>query len=75
MIKTLQKHGNSRALVIEKPLMDLLGIKDDTKLLLRVDGHNLIITPTNIGLGPKRVNQSLKKMRKRYGSMLKHLAE
>lgn len=30
MIKTLQKHGNSMALVIEKPMMEALGIKEDT---------------------------------------------
>ncbi|TSA03743.1 MAG: AbrB/MazE/SpoVT family DNA-binding domain-containing protein, partial [Nitrospiraceae bacterium] len=30
MIKTLKKHGNSMALVIEKPIMEALGIQADT---------------------------------------------
>ena len=75
MIKKLQKHGNSRALVIEKPLMELLGIGDDTLLQLTVEGQSLIITPVDVGIGPERVKESLKKMRRRYGPMLKRLAE
>ncbi len=32
MIKTLTKHGNSYALVIDKPLMEILRITPDTPL-------------------------------------------
>ena len=75
MIKRLTKVGNSHALVIEKPLMDALGITGETPLQVRVDGHNLIISPVDVGAGSERVDQSLKKMRKRHGRMLKRLAE
>ena len=30
MIKTLTKHGNSAALVIERPILDLLGASAET---------------------------------------------
>lgn len=75
MIKTLQKHGNSMALVIEKPMMEALGIKEDTPLQLTLNGNALIITPTNVGAGRERIEESLKKMRRRYGPMLKRLAD
>jgi antitoxin component of MazEF toxin-antitoxin module len=32
MIKSLTKHGNSLALVIEKPILELLGADADTPL-------------------------------------------
>jgi len=75
MIKTLQKHGNSMALVIEKPMMEALGITEDTPLQITLNGNALVITPANVGIGQARVEKALKKMRRRYGPMLKRLAE
>ena len=75
MIKTLKKHGNSMALVIEKPIMEALGIQADTPLQVTLNGNTLMITPTHVGVGQERVKQVLKKMRRRYGAMLKRLAD
>ena len=75
MVKTLQKHGNSQALVIERPLLEALGIDGDTPLQVTVSGNSLIITPINVGIGPETVANSIKKLRPKYGKMLKHLAE
>ena len=75
MVKTLQRHGNSHALVIEKPLMEALGITEKTPLQIHVDGANLIVTPVGVGFGPAQVKQSVARMRKRYGTTLKRLAE
>ncbi len=75
MVKTLQKHGNSQALVIDKPILDALGIDKDTPLQITISGNSLIITPTNVGIGDEAVAKSIKLLRPRYGRMLKHLAE
>lgn len=45
MLKTLSRHGNSYALVIEKSILDLLNIKLDTQLDVTTDGQSLTITP------------------------------
>ena len=45
LTKKLSRHGNSRALLIEKPILDLLGIDDETMLQLHTDGESLILTP------------------------------
>jgi len=74
VVKTLQKDGNSQALVIEKPLMDALGIGPDTPLQVVISGSSLIITPVNIGVGRERVQESIKRLLPRYGEMLKNLA-
>jgi len=75
MIKTLQKHGNSQALVLDKPVLDALGITGDTPLQLTVSGNSLIVSPANVGIGPNDIADSLEKLRPRYREMLKNLAK
>ena len=75
MVKTLQKHGNSHALVIDKTLMETLGIEADTPLQVTVSGHTLVVTPANVGFGKDKVKASIKRLRPRYGRMLRNLAE
>ena len=75
MIKTLKKHGNSMALVIEKPMMEALGINEETPLQVTVSGNALVVTPANVGVGPERMKAVIKEIRKRYGPMLKRLAD
>jgi antitoxin component of MazEF toxin-antitoxin module len=43
MRKKLTKHGNSQVLVIDKPILDLLGWTMATELKLSTDGKRLII--------------------------------
>lgn len=75
MIKTLQKHGNSQALVIEKALMEAIGIQADSPLQITISGNSLIITPVHVGVGRERVAEAIDKLRPRYGTMLKNLAK
>lgn len=75
MVKTLKKHGNSHALVLEKPLMDAIGVSSETPLQVTVSGNSLIITPVNVGLGEDAVKSALARLRPQYGEMLKNLAK
>ncbi|HLC15368.1 MAG TPA: AbrB/MazE/SpoVT family DNA-binding domain-containing protein [Thermodesulfovibrionia bacterium] len=45
MIKKLTAHGNSAALIIDKPILELLRISMNTPLELSTDGKKLIISP------------------------------
>jgi antitoxin component of MazEF toxin-antitoxin module len=45
MIKKLSAVGNSLALIIEKPILLLLGIDRDTPLEIKTDGEGLTIRP------------------------------
>lgn len=45
MIKTLTAVGNSYGLIIDRPILDLLGIDKETPLEVRTDGEALIIRP------------------------------
>ena len=48
MTKRLSSVGNSAALIIDKPILELLGIGMDTDLDIHTDGHNLIISPVTL---------------------------
>jgi antitoxin MazE len=45
MTKRLQTIGNSAGIIVDKPILELLGITMETDLELTTDGHSLIITP------------------------------
>lgn len=74
--KKLTKHGNSYALIIERPILDLLGIDSETLLQISTpDGVSIIITPVKNKALQHRFSTSLKKINKKYGRTLKRLAE
>jgi antitoxin component of MazEF toxin-antitoxin module len=75
MTKTLIKHGNSLALVIDKPVLDLLRITPDTPLELATDGDRLLVSPVRDKKRRERLRAALVKINRKYGNDLKRLAE
>lgn len=75
MIKKLTKHGKSWALVIDKPVLDLLNIDPDTPLELSTDGQALLVTPAKPAARKERFQAALERTNRKYGRALKRLAE
>ncbi len=75
MTKTLIKHGNSLALVIDKPILDMLQISPDTPLEVTTNGDALMIHPIRDKARQRRLRDSMGKINRRYGDDLKRLAE
>ena len=75
MVKKLIQHGNSMALVIDKPIMEMLKITSETTFELSTDGKNLILSPQTEHDQEKNILKSLEKINKKYGSVLKKLGE
>lgn len=75
MIKKLTPHGNSKALVIEKAILDLLNINDQTPLEIVTDGANIIISPVRKTTREKAFRSALVKVNAKHGATLKKLAE
>ena len=75
MSKTLIKHGNSLALVIDKPILEMLRISADTPLELTSDGDSLLISPVRDANRQKKLKGSLRKINSKFGDDLKRLAE
>jgi antitoxin component of MazEF toxin-antitoxin module len=75
MTKKLSKHGNSLALVIDRSILDLLGIDERTALEISTDGRALVIVPAHGKRRGKRLQDALTSCNARYGKALKRLAE
>jgi len=75
MVKHLTQHGNSAALVIDKPVLELLRITMKTPLELTTDGRNLIISPVRDERRSIRFRAALEAINRRHGKTLKALAE
>ena len=75
MIKRLTKHGNSLALVIDRGVLELLGIDADTPLSLTTDGKCLVVAPVRDAKRRKAFRAALEEGNRRYGKMLKRLAD
>lgn len=75
MVKKLTAHGNSAALVIDKPIMELLHITMDTPLDISTDGKNLIVSPVTDPAREKAFNAALKRVVSKHGKTFAKLAK
>jgi antitoxin MazE len=73
--KNLSKHGNSLALVVDRAILDLLNIDENTPLDISTGGQSLLVSPAPTAKRRKRFEQALATTNKRYGRALKRLAE
>jgi antitoxin MazE len=76
MVKRLIKHGNSLALVLDKPVLDLLKITEETPLEIEtLDGKSLHIKPVKSTGARKDVRTALDQTNKKFGKTLKNLSK
>ena len=75
MKKRLIRHGNSLALVIDKPVLEMLRISADTPLELTTDGDSLLISPVRDEARQERLRTALGKINGKFGDDLRRLAE
>lgn len=75
MIKTLTKHGNSLALVIDKPILELLHVRAETPFEIITDGRSLVLTPVREKAEEKKFNDALAMVHKRFGNAMRELAK
>ena len=74
MIKKLTKHGNSAALVIDKPILSLIGATADTLFNMTTDGVSLILTPIRDEEEEKRFRDTLDRIANRYKKAFEKLS-
>ncbi len=75
MVKKLTRHGNSLALVIDRPILDLLKIDPETPLEVTTDGSQLIVAPAKPTPRRKKFEAAQQWAHKRYGGAFRKLAE
>ena len=74
MVKKLTAHGNSAALVIDKPIMELLHITMDTPLEISTDGRNLIVSPVTDPARDKKFRAALNRALSKHDKTFAKLA-
>ncbi len=75
MLKKLSRHGNSLALVIDKGVLELLNIDDQTPLEITTDGKLLLISPVRDEERSRQFQEALRKTNTKYGRAVKRLAD
>lgn len=81
MIKKFSKHGNSLAVLIDKPILDLLGMDENTHINIKTDGTNIIIEPIKSPHQVPIISQDSKTQKKyeelieKYDALFKKLAK
>ena len=48
MLKKLVKYGNSKALVLDRAILELLNMREGALVKLKTDGKSLTITPAEL---------------------------
>jgi antitoxin component of MazEF toxin-antitoxin module len=75
VIKTLSRHGNSYALVIEKSILELLKIGPDTLLDISTDGISLRITPLIQTASHADVQAAASRSNEKHSAVFKELSK
>jgi len=75
MIKKLTRTGNSLAIVLDKPLLETLGIDENTELELSTNGQVLVVTPMRDRAREKKLKKILEELDREYGGVFRRLAE
>ena len=72
----LTPHGKGLALVLDRSLLDALKIDENTPLKVTTDGRSVFITPQAADEARReKVRAALEDTNRKYGGMLKRLAE
>ena len=74
MIKKLSKHGNSFAILIDKPILDLLNLNEETLLRISTDGNTITIEPVREASPTPGIISSDKKRQEAYEQLVKQYA-
>ena len=75
MIKRLIKHGNSRAIVVDKALLEAAGIAEDSLFQVSINPNGGLVIQSIEDNQIDIVKESFKKLNKKYSSLMQRLAD
>jgi len=74
MVKQLTRTGNSVALIIDRPILEMMHADENSLMRVELDGRRLIITPADPAERAK-FDAAKTKSHRRYGKTYKDLAK
>ena len=75
MRKKLTRTGNSLALVLDKQLLDRVGIDADTPIEVSTNGQVIVVSPVRDHRRTGKLKKIVTQAHKRYGGVFRRLAE
>jgi antitoxin MazE len=75
MVKKLTRTGNSLALVLDKPLLETLGIDENTELEISTNGDVIVVTPTRDKARERKFRKAVQKINRKYAGLFRKLAK
>jgi antitoxin MazE len=75
MKKKLSRTGNSVALVLDKPLLEQLGLDENSEVEISTNGYVLVMTPVRKTSREKKFRNALDRVNSKYAGLFSRLAE
>lgn len=75
MKKKLTRTGNSVALVLDKPILEQLGLDENSEVEVSTNGDVLVVTPVRDDARRHKLNKILEELDDEYGGVFRRLAE
>jgi antitoxin component of MazEF toxin-antitoxin module len=75
MKKRLTRTGNSVAVVLEKPLLEAVGITADSEVEISTNGDVIVITPVRESRRRRKLEKILDELDEQYAGVFRRLAE
>jgi antitoxin component of MazEF toxin-antitoxin module len=75
MRKKLTRTGNSVALVLDKPLLDQMGLDETSEVEVSSNGDVVVITPVRAVARRRKLSQIMEAIDEQYGGVFRRLAE
>jgi len=75
MRKYMTKHGNSTAMVFDKPILELMGVDLTTPFEVTMVGRSLLLSPLDDSDKEQKFDEALDWASEKYAKALKKLAE
>jgi antitoxin MazE len=75
MIKKLTRTGNSVAVVLDKPLLDELGLDENAEVEVSTNGQMIVIMPKRSAVRDRKFRNAVEKINRKYAGLFKRLSE
>jgi antitoxin component of MazEF toxin-antitoxin module len=75
MRKNLTVIGNSLGIIIEKPILDLLGVSKESQFEMTTDGQRLILEPVKEADKTDKIKEATRRVMENHDKTLRELAK
>jgi antitoxin component of MazEF toxin-antitoxin module len=75
MIKKLTRTGNSIAVVLDKPLLEELGLDENAEVEVSTNGQVIVITPKRSSARDRKFRKAADTINRKYAGLFKRLSE